>query len=325
MLAFIGASFGLPNFQLLDIGVPVPGHGQIRIRHEAVALGYVDGLLVEGRYQIKPAMPYVPGGEIAGVVDAIGPDVKEIEVGQRVVTWQLGGGLAEQSVVNASEVDVLGEGVSSLVAASMLVDFQTAYHALHELGALHAGETVLVLGAAGGVGAAAVQLAARAGAFVIAAASTEEKRRRAIALGSSEAVDSSATDWREELRAKAPFGVVDVVFDPVGGASLEPAFRSLAKDGRYLVVGFASGNIPSLPVNLALLKSASLIGVEIRHLVQKQPEKARRMRKSLFSMVKAGLLYAPAVTTFSLRQARDALEATRLRHRLGKVVVVPQM
>jgi NADPH:quinone reductase-like Zn-dependent oxidoreductase len=323
MRAFVGNSLGsIDNFALADRHTPEPGPGQIRIRTQATALGFVDGLMVQGRYQMKPPIPYVPGGEIAGVVDATGPGEEALTIGQRVVTWQLGGGLAEHIVVSASEVDVLEDRVSPIVAASMLVDYQTSHYALFDVAAISAGDTVLVLGAAGGVGAAAVQMAARAGARVIAAASTPEKRRAAIALGAHDTVDYSLPDWRTELKRKAPTEAVDVVFDPIGGASFEPAFRSLAKEGRYLVVGFASGSIPSLPVNLALLKNASLLGVEIRHLLSRDPAKARRVRRSLFSMVQAGYLRPPAVITFPLDRSRDALLATGSRDRMGKVVVV---
>jgi NADPH2:quinone reductase len=241
-----------------------------------------------------------------------------------VVTWQLGGGLAEWVVVDAADIDRVEQGVSLPVAAAMLVDYQTAHYALFDQGKVGAGDTVLVLGATGGVASAAVQLAARAGAYVIAAASTDDKRRTALGLGAHAAIDYSRTDWREELKASAPGGAVDVVLDPVGGDSFQPAFRSLAKGGRYLVVGFAGGGIPSLPVNLALLKNATLFGVDIRYFLATQPERARRVRKSLFSMVAAGYLKEPIMTTFPLEQAREAVAATMQRGKQGKVVVVPK-
>lgn len=324
MRALLGASLGsIDNFRIEHVPVPVPAAGQVRVRIEATALGFVDGLIVQGRYQISPPLPYIPGGEIAGVIDAVGPGVKGLKAGQHVVTWQLGGGLAEYTVVPAEEVDVLDDSISSTVAASMLVDYQTAHHGLFEVAKVRAGDNVLILGASGGVGSAAVQVAALAGGFVIAAASTQEKRRAALGLGAHEAVDYTQSDWRTALKAKAPGGVIDVVFDPVGGPMLELAFRSLAKDGRYLVVGFAGGQIPSLPVNLALLKNAALLGVEVRHLLARDLAKARRVRRSLFSMVKSGLLKAPAVTAFSLNSAQAALHATNSRDRRGKVVVTP--
>jgi NADPH:quinone reductase len=325
MRSFVGTSYGPPHsFVLAEQPMPEPGVGQIRIRIEATALGYVDGLMMEGRYQIRPPLPYVPGGEIAGVVDAIGAKVTTPAVGERVVTWQLGGGLAEYVVVDAADVDSVPPELPLPIAAAMLIDYQTAHYALFDQGKVAAGDTVLVLGATGGVASAAVQMAARVGAYVIAAASTGDKRRAALGLGAHAAVDYTRSDWQEELKASAPAGAVDVVLDPVGGDSFQPAFRSLAKGGRYLVVGFAGGGIPSLPVNLALLKNAALFGVDIRYFLATRPERARRVRKSLFSMVMAGYLKEPVITTFLLEHAREALEATMLREKHGKVVVLPQ-
>lgn len=324
MKALVGTSYeSLDDYALTAVPTPEPGPGQVRLRVDAAALGYVDGLMALGRYQIKPPLPYVPGGEIAGTVDAVGASVSALAVGDRVLTWQLGGGLAEHTVVAADECDVLTEDVAPAVAAAMLVDYQTAHFALFERGRLRATDRVLVLGAAGGVGAAAVALAARAGAFVIAAASSEDKRQAALALGAQATLDYRLPDWRDALKACAPGGAVDVVLDPVGGELFEPAFRSLAKDGRHLVLGFASGGIGRLPTNLALLKNADLLGVDVRHFLATQPERARQLRHSLFRRVAAGLLPPPALVRYTLAQAGEALRATQSRERLGKVVVTP--
>lgn len=324
MRAFIGRSYGsIESFSIEDIPVPEPRAGQIRIRIEATALGFVDGLLVQGKYQIRPDLPYIPGGEIVGIVDATGPDVNAIALGQRVATWQLGGGLAEYVVVDAEEVDPVDDALTPPIAAAMLVDYPTSHYALFERGRLTAADTVLVLGASGGVGAAALQMAVRAGAHVIAAASTEDKRRAALDLGACSAIDYARPDWRAALKAVAPGGSVDVVFDPVGGDVFEPAFRSLAKEGRHLVVGFAGGRIPALPTNLALLKSALLIGVDIRHFCASQPERARRVRASLFRQATTGLLKPPAIVAFTLDESLQAMTATMSRERRGKVVVLP--
>jgi NADPH2:quinone reductase len=325
MRSFVGTSYGPPeSFVLTQQPTPEPADGQIRVRIEATALGYVDGLMMQGRYQIRPPLPYVPGGEIAGVVDAAGANVTTPAVGEPVVTWQLGGGLAEYVVVDAADVDRVPPELPLPIAAAMLVDYQTAHYALFDQGKVSAGDTVLMLGATGGVASAAVQMAARAGAYVIAAASTGDKRRAAVDLGAHAAIDYTRADWRDELKASAPGGAVDVVLDPVGGDSFQPAFRSLTKGGRYLVVGFAGGGIPSLPVNLALLKNASLVGVDIRYFLATRPEQARRVRKSLFSMVAAGYLKQPIIITFPLEQAREAVAATMQRGKQGKVVVLPK-
>jgi NADPH2:quinone reductase len=321
--SFTGTTFDIGSYALIDEPMPEPGHGQLRIRIEATALGFVDGLMMQGRYQIKPPLPYVPGGEIAGVVDAVGSGVTGPLVDERVVTWQLGGGLAEYVVVDAADVDVVPGGLPMPVAAAMLVDYQTAHYALFDQGRLTAADTLLVLGAGGAVSSAAIQLAVHAGARVIAAASSESKRKAACEFGAVAAIDYSLPDWREALRVVALEGV-DVVLDPVGANMFEPAFRSLAKGGRYLVIGFAGGAIPSLPVNLALLKNATLHGVDVRYFLESRPEQARRVRTALFSMVARGHLRSPATIAFPLANASDAVLATFDRSRRGKIVVLPR-
>src|SRR3954453_3283124 len=324
MRKFAGTEYGtLDSFTLTEDEIPQPAAGEGRIKVEAAALGFVDGLIVQGRYQIRPPLPYVPGGEIAGTVDATGPGVDAVVVGDRVVTWQLGGGLAEYVTVEARTVDKIPAGLDATTAAAMLVDYQTAHYALFERGQLRSGETVLVLGATGGVGSAAVQLAARAGAYVIAAASTEQKRETARQLGAAATIDSRAPDLQAHLKAAAPRGTVNVIVDPVGGETFEAMFRSLAKEGRHLVIGFAGGSIPSLPANLPLLKSASLVGVTIRHFLASQPVKAQEVRTALFESVVSGTLRPPAVTTFLLDRATEALAATMRRDKSGKIVVLP--
>src|SRR3954452_18632876 len=324
MRQFVGSSLeSLDAYALVEADIPIPSGSEVRIRIEATALGFVDGLIAQGRYQIRPPLPYVPGGEIAGTVDATGPGVDAVVVGDRVVTWQLGGGLAEYVTVGAHTVDKISAGLDATTAAAMLVDYQTAHYALFERGQLRSGETVLVLGATGGVGSAAVQLATRAEAYVIAAASTEQKRQMARQLGAAATIDSRAPDLRAHLKAAAPRGTVDVIMDPVGGETFEAMFRSLAKEGRHLVIGFASGSIPSLPANLALLKSASLVGVEIRHFLASQPVKAQEVRTGLFERVVSGTLRAPTVMTFPLERAAEALAATMQRDKAGKIVVLP--
>lgn len=204
----------------------------------------------------------------------------------------------------------------------MLVDYQTAHYALFERGQIKAGETVLIAGAAGGVGSAAVQLAAQADAYVIAAASTAAKRNRARDLGAHATIKSAKRDIRAEIKAAAPRGVVDMVVDPVGGSIFEVLFRSLAKEGRHLVVGFAGGSIPALPANLPLLKSAALVGVDIRHFLASRPHEAQAARAALFDRVASRTLVAPQIVSFRLSQAREALAATSRRDKVGKVVVL---
>ncbi|MEO1757853.1 NADPH:quinone oxidoreductase family protein [Paraburkholderia caribensis] len=288
----MGSAFDLDAFGVVDQPMPAPASGQIRIRIEATALGFVDGLIMQGRYQINPSSQYVPGGEIPGIVDDVGSGVTDLAVGDRVVTWQLGGGLAEYVLVDAADVDKVPDDLPLPIAAAMLVNFQTAHYALFDQARLTAADTLLVLGAGGAVASAAVQLAALAGARVIAAASSERKRTATRELGAVDAIDYSLPNWREALKKAAPEGI-DVVLDPVGANMLEAALRSLAKGGRYLVVGFAGGAIPSLPANLALLKNAALHGADIRHFLANRPAQARRIRRSLLSMVARGYLLPP--------------------------------
>jgi NADPH:quinone reductase len=321
--AYSGTAYQTDAFSLVDVPEPVPGPGEVRLQIRAAALGFVDGLMVQGRYQIRPPLPYVPGGEIAGVIDAAGPEVAGSLVGKRVTTWQLGGGLGEYAVVPANEVDPIPDALPFQTAAAMLVDYQTAHYALAHRAQLRAGETILVLGAAGAVASAAVQLALQSGAYVIAAASTDEKRQSALDLGAHASVDYGLENWRDALKSVAPSGTVDVVFDPVGGSTFEPAFRSLGKEGRHLVLGFTAGRIPSLPANLPLLKSASLVGVDIRHFLASQPEAAQRARSSLFELVATGQLRAPRLITYPLEQAAQAVDAAMARKKIGKVVVFP--
>lgn len=322
MRCFVGDDFGsVDSYRLADRPTPRPASNELRIRIAATALGFVDGLLVEGKYQLKPARPYVPGGEIAGVVDAVGSDVAGVSVGDRVAVWRLGGGLAEYIVVKANEVSFIPDELDLEIAAAMLLDFQTAHYALVARANLKKGETVFVLGAASGVGAAAVQLAAGSGANVIAAASTEAKRSLARRLGATTTVDSRG-DLRSQMRDLVPSGV-DVVVDPVGGTSSEAAFRSLAKYGRHLVIGFASGQIPSLPANLPLLKSGSLVGVDVRHFYTSDLDQARFALETLFGMMVTGNLHPPSIQRFALHQSQLAIARASDRDKAGKVVVFP--
>ena len=287
MLALTSDRLGPPaTYRLRTVVVPEPGEGQVRLRVEAVALGFVDALTAAGQYQHKPPAPYVPGAEIVGIVDKLGPGVAGVSVGDRRASWQLlaGGGAAGFAVARAEALVPVPDMLAPSAAAALLLDHLTAWYALFDRGWLQPGETVLVLGAAGGIGAAAVQIAARAGARVIAAASSPEKRARALALGADMAVDYLAPSWREEVRRQLSGGAIDIVIDPVGGASFEPAFRSLAKGGRHLILGFAGGEIPQLPANLPLLKNGALIGVDARHLFESNLPRALEIWETLFTL-----------------------------------------
>ncbi|MFN3457756.1 MAG: NADPH:quinone oxidoreductase family protein [Novosphingobium sp.] len=303
--------------------LPEPGPGELRLKVGAAGLGFVDGLLIAGKYQWKPPLPFVPGGEIAGTVDAVGEGVTGWALGQAVGAWLMGGGLAEFCVVPASSLVALPHGIGIEVAAAVLLDYATADYALNLRGALRAGETVFVLGANGGVGRAAMAIAKADGAKVVAGVSGPARRDAAMARGASATVDLSQANWREELRAVLAGGAPDIVVDPLGGDLTEPAFRSLAKGGRHLVIGFAAGRIPALPVNLALLKNAALVGVDVRHFAEQDTATFTARLTRLLQRIARGDVQAPPVMPFPLAQAQDAFAALAQRGRNGKVIVVP--
>lgn len=300
---------------------PVAGPGQLRIRVAATGLGFVDGLLASGKYQVKPPVPFIPGNEIAGHVDTIGDGVSGFAVGDPVMATCFGGGLAELCIVDAAVAHPLPVGLAPAIAAALPINYATALHALKDRAGIAPGETLLVIGAAGGTGAAAVEVGKRLGARVIACASTAEKRDVATRLGADSTLASDAPEWRNELRAITGGRGVDVVFDPAGDALFEPAFRSLTWRGRYLVVGFAGGAIPALPANLALLKGAALVGVDLRQFGQFEPDRAYANLTQVLDWAAAGALTVPIGARFSLAQAAAAMAATTDRATWGKIVV----
>lgn len=323
MQAVVGAALGPPeNYRLVDVPVPEPGPGEVRIAVQVAGLGYVDALVSQGRYQVKPPLPYCPGMEIAGTVAALGPGVETPAIGDLVAASGFGGGLAEYAVMPAASACVIPDALDPRAAAGFIVNYTTAWHGLVDRAALRPGETVLVLGAAGGTGVAAVQVARMAGARVIAGASTAQKRAFAVKHGAHDSLDYAQPDWRDTLKAMTGGRGVDVVFDPVGGELMEPAFRSLAWRGRHLVIGFAGGPIPALPVNLALLKGASLVGVDLRQFAGvHESAAAAAIRSRLFAAVRRGDLCPPVGAAFPLARFREALALAAAREGLGKTVV----
>lgn len=324
MRAFRGHELGaIENFAFEAIIQPRPGPGQLVIRVEAVGLGFVDVLVMRGLYQVKPPLPFVPGGEIVGVVKEVGEAVDGFARGQRIAAWQFGGGLADEVIVNVEDAVAVPDGVESTAAAAILLDYLTAYYGLFDRGGLKPGEVVLVTGASGGVGSAAVQLTSATGCRVAALASGAEKLDYARGLGATVALDYRDPDWRTQLRGAFPDGI-GLVFDPVGGPVFEPAFRSLAKRGRHLVVGFAAGSgIPSLPANLVLLKSAELVGVDARYLWQSDKPRVRALLSILLDLVRTNHLEPRFAEIIPLGEAERAFVALADNNRLGKVVVQP--
>ncbi|GAB5349631.1 Phthiocerol synthesis polyketide synthase type I PpsC [Alteriqipengyuania sp. 357] len=324
MRAYCGDALGsLDHFSLRQVPVARPGRGEILVAVEATALGFVDPLVMRGLYQMKPPVPFVPGGEIVGIVEQVGEGVAGFEPGQRVASWQFGGGLADKAVLGAQHTVAVPSELAPEKAAALLLDYLTAYYGLFDRGGLKPGQTLLVTGASGGVGSAAVQLASASAASVIGLASGEDKQAMVSALGAVLVIDYRDDTWRDRLKREFPRGV-DMVFDPVGGALFEPCFRSLVKRGRHLVVGFASGDgIPSLPANLPLLKSGELAGVDARYLWESEPARVREILSIVLAMGRSGRIDPPIARTFALADAREAIACVSASDRLGKVVVTP--
>ncbi|MCC5856707.1 MAG: NADPH:quinone oxidoreductase family protein [Ectothiorhodospiraceae bacterium] len=311
----------LDAYRVVDLPTPAPGDGQVRIRVAYCSIGYVDALIALGRYQTKPALPHVPGSEVAGVIDSIGPGVTGLRPGMRVLA-SVQGGFAQYAAAEAKDVKVLPDGMTLPQAAVFRGNYLTAMHGLMDRGSLESGETVLVMGAAGGTGLAAVDVGRALGARVIAVASTEEKRTAAREAGAAAVLDREPDGWRERLRELAPHGI-DVVYDPVCGPLMEPAFRSLKWRGRYLVIGFAHGDIPALRLNLPLLKGAALIGVDTRQFGQiLEPDAADDMIDRLLSWVSAGKLRPPIGRRFGFDRHTEALAFALSGKAIGKSLLV---
>jgi NADPH:quinone reductase len=311
----------IENIALGDIPVPEVGPGQVRVRIQAASVGFVDGLKVRGLYQTKDPLPFTPGSEFAGVVDALGPDVGNPAVGTAVIGMARSGGLAEYIVVPATSVMAMPDGIAPEVGASFFANYQTGLYALQERASLRAGENLLVLGAAGGVGIAAVQIGKLLGARVIAAASTEEKRQFAKGFGADETVDYTREGWRDEVKALTGGAGADVIYDPVGGDVGLKAFRAIAWRGRHLVVGFAGGGIPALPFNLPLLKGAALLGVDLAQIGRREPDVQARVMAQLFAWLKEKTLVPVVGRVFAFDDFRDAFKTMTTRAALGKMVV----
>jgi len=255
-----------------ELPTPRPGAGEVLIAIKAASLNFPDLLIVQNKYQMKPPLPFVPGSEFAGVIEAVGDGVKHLKPGQAVAAFSGTGGFATHACVNAAVVMPLPPGFAFDDAAAFVLTYGTTHHALVDRAALKAGETLLVLGAAGGVGTAAIQIGKAVGARVIAAASSDEKCALCREIGADETINYTSANLRDALKAMTGGKGPDVVYDPVGGDLAEPVFRSIAWRGRYLVVGFAQGGIPSLPLNLALLKGASIVGVFWGEFARREPQ-----------------------------------------------------
>ncbi|HSJ28083.1 MAG TPA: NADPH:quinone oxidoreductase family protein [Acidimicrobiia bacterium] len=313
----LGPASGLSVGEVDD---PQPGPGEVVVDVEAAGLNFPDTLIIEGRYQFKPELPFTPGGEAAGTVSAVGDGVTSVAVGDRVIALSAHGAFAQRWAVDARKVIPIPVGLDAVAAAAFGLTYGTSYHALKDRAALQPGETLLVLGAAGGVGSAAVELGKAMGATVIAAASSAEKLAWAMDLGADEAIDYSSEDLRDGVRRITGARGVDVVYDPVGGNLTETAVRSTAWNGRLLVVGFAAGDIPAIPLNLTLLKGMSIVGVFWGRSMEEEPELHRGNFAELAGMIEAGRIRPRVSAEFDLDDYEAAFAMFTERRVMGKAV-----
>jgi len=309
-----------------ELPTPQPQAGQVLIEIKAASLNFPDLLIVQNKYQMKPPLPFVPGSEYAGVVQAVGPDVSHLHVGQRVACLSGTGGFATHTLAPAALCLPLPDSFPFVDAAAFIMTYATSHHALIDRGQLKAGETVLILGAAGGVGTAAIQIAKAAGARVIAAASSDEKCALCKGQGADATINySQATPpaaLREEIKRLTDGKGPDVIYDPVGGDLAEPAFRSIAWRGRYLVVGFAAGPIPALPLNLALLKGASVVGVFWGDFSRREPQANQAMLEALVNWYGQGKIKPVIDQTPPMAELKVAYARMGSRRVMGKLVMV---
>lgn len=320
-LAVIGHEFGPPERYSLESFDPgMPGEGQVRVAIQAAGVSYVDVLTARGEYQFKPPLPFIPGSEAAGLVEAVGPGITHLSEGDRVFCGGLGGLFAQANLFRAANMAKIPDAMSFESASVFAVNYQTAYYALVDRGRAQPGETLLVLGAAGGTGFAAIQVAKHLGLHVIASASSAAKQAVALAGGADVVVAADAPDWREQVTAANNGKPIDIVFDPVGGDATERSFRNLAYDGRHLIVGFPAG-IASLRTNLPLLKSASLVGVQMRDHALKRPVEAEAMRRTVIELASDGI-FSPAIgKRFSIADFSEAMAAAFSGTVAGRVVL----
>ena len=304
-----------------EVDDPAAGKGQVLLDVHAAGLNFPDTLMISGKYQFAPDHPYIPGGEASGVVACLGEGVKGFAVGDRVIATMLTGAFAEKVVVPAAAVTAMPDEMEYRTGAGMSVTYGTSYHALKQCAGLKEGDTLLVLGAAGGVGLAAVELGNAMGAKVIAAASTDEKLAVAEAAGASMTVNYSDEDLKSRVKELAGPGGVDVVYDPVGGELSDPALRCLGAGGRFLVIGFAAGDIPRIPLNLVLLKECHIVGVFWGAWARREPKTQAKNVAAMMKMFRDGKIKPLVADVFEFRDYGAAFERITSRQAKGKVIL----
>ncbi|MFP5307169.1 MAG: NADPH:quinone oxidoreductase family protein [Gammaproteobacteria bacterium] len=324
MKALLCKTFGPPESLVVE-SVPdlVPAETQALVRVHAAGVNFPDTLIIQNKYQFKPDLPFSAGGECAGVVEAVGAKVKNVKPGDKVICFTGWGAFAEQVLADSRSLIPMPAELDFVTAASFVMTYATSYHALKDRAALKSGETLLVLGASGGVGLAAVEIGKALGAKVIAAASTPEKLAVCKDHGADELINYSAEDLKTRIKELTDGKGVDVVYDPVGGAYSEAAFRSIAWRGRLRVIGFANGEIPKLPLNLPLLKGAAIVGVFWGDYAKREPMNNLTDLRALLGWLREGKLRPHVAGTFPLERGSDAIRQLMDRKVSGKLVITP--
>jgi NADPH:quinone reductase len=305
-----------------DVEPLKPGKGQVVISVKACGVNFPDTLIIQGKYQSKPPFPFIPGSEVAGIIKELGEGVDTFKVGRRVIAYIGVGGFAEEVVADASQIILMPHTMDFTTASAFILTYGTSHHALKDRAQLKPGETLLVLGAAGGVGLAAVEIGKVMGARVIAAASSEEKLEVCKQHGADEVINYSTEDLRDRIKQLTGGKGVDVTFDPIGGDYSEPVLRSMAWGGRFLVIGFAAGDIPRIPLNLPLLKACSIVGVFWGSFMERDPEHGRENIRELLTWFSEGKLKPHVSATYQLEHVADALNDLMERKVTGKAVLV---
>jgi NADPH2:quinone reductase len=319
------AEFGGPQaLRLEEAAEPTPGPNDVLIKVTAVGLNFFDTLLLRNQYQVSPPLPFSPGAEVAGTIEGLGASVTDLNIGQRVVAYIGGNGCREKVITKAKNVIPIPDGVSEEIAAGIPITYGTALHALKDRAKLKPDETVAVLGAAGGAGVAAVEVAKLMGARVIAVASSGDKLAFAREHGADEGINYETEDLKTRLKQLTLPKGVDVLYDPVGGAYAEPSLRAMAWEGRYLVLGFASGTIPKIPLNLVMLKGCAIIGVFWTSFVERNPEQHRANMVLLLDWCRQGMIVPHIHASFALIETAKALSLIEGRKVTGKVIINPQ-
>lgn len=313
---------GIDALSWQHLPTPSPLAGEVLLEIKSASLNFPDALIVQNKYQIKPPLPFVPGSEYAGIVQAVGAGVTHLQVGQAVACLTGTGGFATHTIAPAAMCMPLPSGFPFEDAAAFIMTYATSYHALVDRGQLQTGETVLVLGAAGGVGTAAIQIAKACGARVIAAASSDDKCALCSSLGADACINYHKSDLREAIKTLTAGKGPDLIYDPVGGDVAEPAFRSIAWRGRYLVVGFAAGPIPALPLNLPLLKGASIVGVFWGDFAKREPQSNAAMMQTLASWYLQGKIKPVIDRILPMAELKAAYALMGSRQVKGKLVMV---